>query len=112
LEAVKVEVLLQLSTSVAVGVEGTVLGAVVPVPGRLIQPFTVRVTLSITAAVTVIEEVVAPVFQSNAPAAVVVNTEFPQLLATVTAGVVGVVFSTAVPVPAALVHTVKLDVTL
>jgi putative N-acetylmannosamine-6-phosphate epimerase len=40
-----VEVPLQLSTTFTTGVDGVVLGAAVPVPGKLVQPFTVVVTV-------------------------------------------------------------------
>jgi putative N-acetylmannosamine-6-phosphate epimerase len=40
-----VEVPLQLSTTFTTGVDGVVLGAAVPVPGKLLQPFTVFVTV-------------------------------------------------------------------
>jgi hypothetical protein len=35
----------QLFTTVTTGVDGVVLGAAVPVPGKLVQPFTVAVTV-------------------------------------------------------------------
>jgi hypothetical protein len=38
-----VEVPLQLSTTFTTGVDGAVFGAAVPVPGKLVQPFTVVV---------------------------------------------------------------------
>ena len=41
-------------------------------------------------AVTVTEEVVAPVLQDNAPVAVVDNTELPQLFVTDSVGIAGI----------------------
>jgi hypothetical protein len=41
----KVEVPLQLFTTVTTGVAGTALGADVPLPGALVHPFTVCVTV-------------------------------------------------------------------
>ena len=49
----RVEVPSQLSTTVTTGVAGVVLGAAVPLPGKLVQPFTVVVTVYVPAAVTV-----------------------------------------------------------
>ena len=54
---------------------------------------------------TVIVVEVAPVLHNNAPVKPeAVNTEFPQLLTTVTPGADGINFGTATALPAALVH--------
>jgi hypothetical protein len=89
---------------VTIGVDGSVNGAAVPVPAALVHPFTVAVTLYVAAAVTVIEDVVAPVFHDNVPVEMVVNKELPQLLYTNIIGVAGVLAGAAMPVAAALVH--------
>ena len=63
------------------------------------------VTVYVPATVTVIDEVVAPLLHNNEPVnPEAVNTELPQLLATVTVGADGVAIGAAVPLPAALVH--------
>jgi len=55
--------------------------------------------------VTVIDEAVDPLLQSNEPVKLLaVNTELPQLLVTVTVGVEGMGLGEATPVPGALVH--------
>ena len=61
---------------------------------------------------TVIEDVVAPVLQLLAPVAVVLNTELPQLLVTVTEGVAGRALGADVPEPAALVQPFTVCVTV
>ena len=63
-------------------------------------------------AVTVIDEVAAPVFQSKLPVAAVLKVELPQLLATVTTGVGGIVFGAEVPVPFELLQPLTVVVTL
>lgn len=60
----------------------------------------------------VMELVVAPVFQRSAPVEVVDKTELPQLFATFTVGVGGVVFGFAVALPVALVHPLTVWVTV
>ena len=52
---------------------------------------------------TVIDAVVAPVDHNN-PVPEALNTEFPQLLVTVTTGADGTANGAATPDPAALVH--------
>ena len=52
---------------VTVGVDGMGLGDDTPLPGELVHPFIVWETLYVFASVTVMDEVVAPVFQSNVP---------------------------------------------
>jgi hypothetical protein len=81
------DVPLQLSESVTTGAAGTVNGAADPVPAALVEPLTVAVTLYVPVAVTVMEEVVAPVLHNKEPVAVVDNFELPQLLTSVTVGV-------------------------
>ena len=109
----KVEVLLQLSTTVTTGVAGIVFGAAVPVPTGLVQPFTVVDTEYTPAVPTVIEDVVAPVFHSSAPVATVDKIEvLLQLSTTVTTGATGVVFGAAVPLPAGLVQPFTVVVTV
>ena len=59
------------------------------------------------------EDVVAALLQSKVPVAVVLNTEFPQLLATVTDEVAGIANGgAAVPEPAALVQPLTVVVTV
>lgn len=59
-----------------------------------------------------IDEVVAPVLHNKLPAAVVDNTELPQLFTTVTTGVVGTALGAAIPLPAKLVHPFTVLVTV
>ena len=104
--AVNVE-LPQLSTTVTVGAETLAFnGAATPVPGLLVHPFTVCVTLYVPAAATVIEGVVAPVFHNNDPVNdPAVNVELPQLFTTVTVGEETLAFNgAAIPLPEGLVH--------
>ena len=64
-------------------------------------------------AVTVIVDVVAPVFQCKLPVAAMLSNELPQLLETVIGGVDGfVVPGAAMPVPEALLHVFTVAVTL
>jgi hypothetical protein len=59
----------------------------------------------VPAVATLIDEVVAPVLQCKLPVAVVDKIDgLLQLLNTVTTGTAGVVFNTAVPVPATVVQ--------
>ena len=64
------------------------------------------------ATVIVIEEVVAPVFQSRVPVEAVLKVVLPQLLLTFTTGVAGVALGVATAVPEALVHPFTVVVTL
>jgi putative N-acetylmannosamine-6-phosphate epimerase len=99
----KVDVPLQLLTTVTVGVVGVVFGAAVPEPASLTQPSTVWVTVYVPALFTMMEEVVAPVLHNNIPVAVVDKVDVPlQLLTTFTIGVAGAIFGAAVPEPASL----------
>ena len=108
-----VEVPSQLSTTVTTGVAGVVLGAAVPLPGKLVQPFTVVVTVYVPAVLTVIVVVVSPVLHSRVPGAVVDRVEVPsQLSTTVTTGVAGVVLGAAVPLPGKLVQPFTVVVTV
>jgi len=65
----------------------------------------------VPAAVTVMEEVVAPLLHNKDPVAVVESVELPQLFTTVTTGVAGVVLGAAVLLPGALVHPFAVTVT-
>jgi hypothetical protein len=56
----------QLFTTVIVGM-GVTSGAATPLPGKLVLPLTVCVTVYVPALVTVIEEVVSPVLHSKEP---------------------------------------------
>lgn len=50
-----------------VGAEGMVLGADVPLPAVLVQPFNVCVTVYVAAIATVIDEVLAPLLHNKDP---------------------------------------------
>ena len=102
----------QLFTTVTNGAAGTVLGAAVALPGRLVHPFTVVVTVYIPGVATVMLEVVAPVFHSRLPAAVVDKVDDPQLFIAVTTGVGGIVLGAALLLPAGLVHPFTVVVTV
>ena len=102
----------QLSVTVTIGVEGTAFGAATPEPAALTQPFTVCVTLYDPAVDTVIDDVAAPVLQNIVPAALVDNTEVPQLSATVTTGADGIALGAARPEPGALMQPLTVWVTL
>ena len=109
----KVEVPLQLSTTDTTGVVGVDLGLAVPLPASLLQPFTVVVTVYIPAVFTVMVEVVSPVLHNRLPDALVDKVDVPlQLSCTVTAGVDGVVFGLAIPLPGALVQPLMEVVTV
>ena len=76
------------------GGEGAVLGAAVPLPAALVQPFTVVVTVYIPPVLTVILEVVAPVLHNREPVAAVDKLDVPsQLFVTFTTGVVGIILT-------------------
>ena len=64
--AVNVE-LPQLSTTDTVGADGIAFGAATPLPGTLVHPFSVCVTVYVPAVVTVIDEVVAPLLHNKEP---------------------------------------------
>ena len=64
------------------------------------------------AAVTVMDEVVAPLLHNRDPVAVVDSVELPQLSTTVTTGVAGAVFGAAIPLPCPLVHPSSVLVTV
>jgi hypothetical protein len=108
----KVDVLLQLFIVIIEGATGIFFGAAEFVPKPLVQPNAEAVTLYEPTEVTVIEVVVAPVFQSNEPVEVVDKTEDPQLFATVITGVPGVTFGFAVLLPAILTHPFTVCVTV
>jgi hypothetical protein len=110
---VRVEVPLQLFVTATTGAAGVVLGAAVPLPGRLVQPFTVVVTVYDPAVVTIIDDVDSPVLQSKVPAAAVVRVEVPlQLFVTATVGAGGVILGAAVPLPGRLVQPLIVVVTV
>ena len=109
----KVDVPLQLSTTVTTGVAGAEPGAAMPEPGALVQPFTVCVTLNVPPLFTVIDEPVEPVLHNKLPPAVVDKVDVPlQLFTTVTIGVAGGRPGAAVPEPAALVQPPTVVVTV
>ena len=58
------------------------------------------------------DEVVAPLLHNKAHVASVDKIEFPQLFTTVTSGVDGIVFGTAVPLPSSLVQPLLVEVTV
>jgi hypothetical protein len=58
------------------------------------------------------EGVVAPLLHNRLPAALVDRVELPQLLTTVTTGLLAEVFGAATPEPGALVHPFSLRVTV
>ena len=106
--------LVQLSTTFIVGGSTTALtGAAVALPSALVHPLIVCVTVYIPASFTVTDEEVAPLLHNKEPANPdAVNTELPQLLATLTDGATGVVFGEAVTLPAMLVHPFTVWVTV
>jgi hypothetical protein len=108
----KLDVPLQLFTTVTTGVAGAVLGAAIPLPDALVQPFTVWVTVYVPALVTVMLGVTAPVLHSSVPAVVVDSVEDPQLSDTVIAGAAGVDLGAAVPLPEGLVQPFAVWVTV
>jgi hypothetical protein len=112
-EAVNTE-LPQLLTTVTVGVATTeLIGEAMALAAALVHPFTVCVTVYVPPTVTVIEDAVAPLLHNNDPEkSEPVNTELPQLLATVIVGGAGVVFGAAVPLPAVLVHPLTVCATV
>ena len=110
-EADKTE-LPQLLVTATAGLAGIALGAAIPEPAELMQPFTVWATVYVPFEVVVILSVVAPVFHKNVAAGspVTVNNVLPQLLLTETDGAegIGLAVNTAaleVTVPPLLVHT-------
>jgi hypothetical protein len=96
------------------GAAGVAKGAAMPLPGELLHPFTVWVTVYVPAVLTVMEVVVSPVLHNNAPVnPVAVKTELPQLLATITPGVDTEEFNgAAIPFPGKLVHPFTVCVTV
>ena len=109
----KVDVPLQLSTTFTTGAASAVPGDAMPEPCKLVQPFTVCVTLNVPLLLTVIVEPVEPVLHNRLPVAVVDKVEVPlQLFTTVTIGVAGVVFGAAMPEPGALVQLPTVVVTV
>jgi hypothetical protein len=103
----------QLFATVTVGADGIVFGADTPLPAELVHPFTVCVTVYVAAFVTVMEEVVALLLHNNVPVKFpAVNTELPQLFATVTVGADGIVLGAATPLPVKLTHPFTVCVTV
>ena len=101
----------QLSETVTTGVDGTDLGVAVPLPGGLVHPFIVLVTVYTPAVLTVIDEVVAPLLHNKTPVAVVERVELPQESITVTTGIGGIGIGADVPLPGILVHPLTVEVT-
>ena len=103
----------QLLITATVGTATVPVGAAVPLPAALVQPFTVCVTVYVAAVLTVIDAAVDPLLHNNVPEkADAVNTELPQLLATVIVGATGVAFGAAVALRVALVHPFNVCVTV
>ena len=110
-EAVNTE-LPQLLTTATPGAGGIAFGAAVLLPAALVHPFTVCVTVYVPPVVTVIDRVVSPVFHNKEPVdPVAVNTELPQLFATVIPGADGIGFGAATLLPGGLVHPPTVCVT-
>ena len=100
-------------TVVILGAEGITFGTAVALPAVLVHPFSVCVTLYVPGVNTVIDVVIAPVFHNNDPVKLpAVNTELPQLFATVTAGGDGIIFGADVLLAGELVHPPTVCVTL
>ena len=96
---------LQVIVEVAGLAIGVVLGAAVPLPTALTQPFAKVVVTLYVPADTVIADVVSVVLHNNEPDDMVLNVEvFPQLLITVTTGVAGPVLGVATTVATGLTH--------
>ena len=94
------------------GADGIAFGVATPLPGRLVHPFSVCVTVYVPAVVTVIDEVVAPLLHNNEPVKdVAVNIELPQLSITDTVGADGIAFGAAIPLPEELVQPFTVCVT-
>jgi mannose/fructose/N-acetylgalactosamine-specific phosphotransferase system component IID len=91
-------------TTVTTGAAGVVLGAAVPLPGALVQPLTVVVTVYVPALLTVMLGVDAPVLHCSVPAAVVDKTDDSQLLTTFTAGASGIGLALMVALVASDIH--------
>ena len=109
--AVNIE-LPQLFTTVTTGVDGIACGAATALPEGLAHPFTICVTEYVPAVVTVIDEVVAPLFHNKEPVnEPAVNVVLPQLSTTDTMGADGISFGAATPLPEGLVHPFTVCVT-
>ena len=102
----------QLFVTDTTGADGVDFGADTPVPGALVQPSIVAVTVYVAASFTVMDEPVSPLLHCNEPVALVDNTELPQLFVTDTTGADGVDFGTDVPLPDSLVHPSTVAVTV
>jgi len=96
----------QLFTTDTVGADGTGFGDDVPLAGVLTQPLAETwVSEYVCALFTVMDVEVAPVLHNTDSVKLpAVNTELPQLLATLTVGAVGIVFGADVAVPVWLTH--------
>ena len=102
---VKVDVLLQLLTTVTTGVAGVVVGATTFLLWLLVQPFTVTLTVYVPAAVTDMEEVVAPPgVHSKVPVDEVDTVSVPLQLLTTVIGTAGAVLGDATTVATGLIH--------
>ena len=103
----------QLFTTLTDGVGGAVLGNAVPLPGVLVQPFTVCVTVYTPGLTTVIEEPTEPLLHNNEPVyPLAVNIDDPQLSTTPTDGAGGMLFGDAFPLPGTLVQPFTVCVTV
>ena len=90
---------------VILGTDGIATGAAVPLPGLLVHPFTVCVTLYVPLIKTVMDVVEAPVFHNNNPVTFpAVNTELPQLFAAAIVGADGIGFGADVLLAGWLAH--------
>jgi len=79
------------------GGAGAVFGAAVALPGALVHPFTVVVTVKIPAVLTVMFGLVDPLLHNKEPVASVDKLEVPlQLSMTLTTGVDGLVLTVTV----------------
>ena len=97
--------LAQLLATETDGAGGNAMGAAVPLPAILVQPFAVCVTVNVPADETVMELVVAPVLHNTVPTILpAVKTLLPQLLLTVTVGADGTGIGDAIPDPNKLAH--------
>jgi hypothetical protein len=88
--AVNEAVPLQLLVTVITGAAGAVFGAAMALPGALVQPFTVWVTVYVPGVVTLTDNSVAPVFHSTVPVETTVSVEvLSQLFVTCITGASG-----------------------
>ena len=111
-EAVNTELLQLFATSTVGALTDEFSGDAFPLPGPLVHPLIVCVTVYVPDVVTVIEEVVAPLLHKSEPVnPEAVKTELSQLFTTETLGAAGMTFGSATPVPATLLHPFTVCVT-